>query len=141
MRADVSDTFEGIQSAPPALVVSDRAEAGARAADLIASQGMRPIGPVCIADADERLRSQVSASAVWIELDAESDGQESLLSALPKILADRPFPMIVSVPARLIDDAAAHLLDADVEIVVEGSDAERSAALALATAAGRTRGR
>ena len=78
---------------------------------------------------------QAAASAIWLELD-EDDGRRARPTARPGRAeggAGR-FPAIVAAPASLIDPIAARIRHPAIELLIDGTPADRAAALALVTA-------
>ena len=122
--------------APPPLIISGSSEAALeRASRTVAASGMRIADRVLVAETVERLRQQISLSAVWLELDGdERAGTDAVLDEINALSADRGCPAIVAAPLHMVDTLAAHIDSPDVEIVIDGDDSERAAALALAMA-------
>ena len=122
--------------APPPLIISGSSEAALeRASRTVAASGMRIADRVLVAETVERLRQQISLSAVWLELDGdERAGTDAVLDEINALSADRGCPAIVAAPLHMVDTLAAHIDSPDVEIVIGGDDSERAAALALAMA-------
>lgn len=121
--------------APPPLIISGSSEAALeRASRTVAASGMRIADRVLVAETVERLRQQISLSAVWLELDGERAGTDAVLNEINALSADRGCPAIVAAPLHMVDTLAAHIDSPDVEIVIDGDDSERAAALALAMA-------
>jgi len=82
----------------------------------------------------ERLLNQGKASAVWLELD-DYDGvaTDRLLDQVNADAAAGRTPAIVAAPARLIDPIAARLDAEGTQLLIDAGEAERIAALAVAT--------
>ena len=119
---------------PPVLVAAETAQARDRAAEAIKAAGFR-IAAVSIDEAPERIALQPAASALWIE--AEGDCGAALDRLLDRVEAEAAsgrFPAVISAPATLIDPIAARITDPNIELVVDGTTADRVAAIALATA-------
>jgi len=119
---------------PPVLVAASSDWALDQAAAAVEAAGLR-LAPVTIDEAADRLSIQAAASAVWVESD--SDGGATLDRLLDRIEAEAAsgrFPAVVAAPAALIDPIAARLTDANVELLVDPTPADRAAALAIATA-------
>ena len=120
---------------PPILICASSEPALARAAETVAASGARIGDMVPIDEAHDRIARQVSASAVWIELDRDCGAtMDRLLAEVNKGAADGRYAAVVSSTAALIDPVAAGLDDGAVELIVEAGDAERAAALAIAEA-------
>jgi DNA-binding MarR family transcriptional regulator len=80
-----------------------------------------------------RLDQQGSAEAVWLEL--EDDRVPELDRILDRIDAEAGagrFPAVIAAPQSLVDPIAARIRSSDVEIILDGTPADRVAALALA---------
>ena len=122
--------------APPPVIVSGSNEAAIeRASRTVTASGMRIADRVLVADTVDRLRQQISLSAVWLELDGEEDaGTDALLGEINALAADRGCQAIVAAPLHMVDILAAHIDSPNVEIVIGGDDSERAAALAVAMA-------
>ncbi|MFL6741240.1 MAG: hypothetical protein ACJ8EI_04220 [Sphingomicrobium sp.] len=116
----------------PVLVVGDTECARIRARQTVMMADFRVTDVADNAVACARVREQAAASALWIELD--EGAPPSLKALLDTVAARTPgirFPTIVAAPSRLLDDLAACAFSPDVELLVDASDDERFAALAL----------
>lgn len=124
---------------PPILIAGDSDPALDRAARTIAASGLRIADRVGLEQAPERIDRQVAASALWVELDADRGApMDRLLDLVNRDSRDGRYAAIVAAPADLLDAIEARLTDGSVEVVVDGDDAARSAALAVAlTESGR----
>jgi hypothetical protein len=119
---------------PPILIAASSEAARVRAARTIRATGVRIAGEVSIGEARERIERQISASAVWLELDRDGgEPLDDLLALVNRDVARGRYAAVVSAPSELIDPIVARLLDSDVEIVIDADDAQRAAALAIAT--------
>ena len=128
--ADISYSDEA-----PILVAASNAPALARAMRGIEASGRRIGATSLIADASERIERQVAVSALWLEIDEDSGGpMDALLGQVSRDVAAGRYAAIVSITAALIDPVLAPLSGSDVDLLVDAGDAERAAALALATA-------
>jgi DNA-binding MarR family transcriptional regulator len=117
----------------PILIAASSLAARARAARTIQATGIRIADEVLIADALARLDRQVSASAVWIELDEDCGGpMDELLTHVSRDVASGRYAAVVSTSSALVDPVMACLADGSVEVVVDADDAQRTAALAIA---------
>ena len=120
---------------PPILIAGDGAAALDRAARTIEASGVRIADRVGLDQARERIDRQAAASALWIELDADRGAaMDQLLDQVGRDVADGRYPAIVAMPSSLLDAVEARLSGGDVELVVDGDEATRSAALAVALA-------
>ena len=124
---------------PPVLIAGDSEAALDRAARTIIASGLRIADRVGLDRAPERIDRQVAASALWIELEADRGApMDRLLDRVNRDARDGRYAAIVAAPSELLDAIEARLTDSGVEVVVDGDDAARSAALAVAlTEAGR----
>jgi DNA-binding MarR family transcriptional regulator len=84
-----------------------------------------------------RIQQQGSASAIWLELDEASLGAPAhqLLQRIDEDVRAERYPAVVCAPRELIDDLAT--LDDSVQQIIDGDEAERMSALALAMATSR----
>jgi DNA-binding MarR family transcriptional regulator len=117
----------------PIFVAGSSDAAIARARRTVDAFGMRLAGAVAVEGASARLRQQVSASALWIELDDLGEGSEALLSACNADVRDGRYRAVVAAPLALIDPLSS-ILDDDVQLLIDAEETERTAALALAIA-------
>ena len=118
---------------PPILIAGDSDDALERAERTVAACGMRIADRVRIEAAPERLDRQAAASALWIELDADSgDPLDRLLDRVNLEAGEGRYRAIVAAPSALLDAIDARLTSSEVALVVDGDEAERSAALAVA---------
>ncbi|HEX8842062.1 MAG TPA: MarR family winged helix-turn-helix transcriptional regulator [Sphingomicrobium sp.] len=117
----------------PILVVGSSEMALANAARLIETSGLRVADRVSIETARERIERQVSASAIWVELDRDAGpAADELLTHLSRDVADGRYAAIVSATAELIDPMTSLLADSSVELIIDADETDRAAALALA---------
>jgi DNA-binding MarR family transcriptional regulator len=129
---EVQDSHSGFDR-PPILIAGDSADALDRAARTIEASGLRVADKVGLQEAPERINRQIAASALWIELEADSGApMDRLLDHVNRDLAHGRYPAIVAAPSELLDAIAARITDGNVELVVDGSEADRTAALAVA---------
>ena len=118
---------------PPVLIAGDGAAALERATRTIEASGLRIAGRVDLDQAAERIDRQAAASALWIELDADRGAaMDRLLDQVSRDVAAGRYPAIVAAPSQLLDAVEARLAGGDVDLVVDGDEATRSAALAVA---------
>jgi hypothetical protein len=119
---------------PPVLIVASSEEARARAVRTIQATGARIAAEVAVPEARERLERQVSASAVWLELDEDCGGAlDELLTHLEREVSSGRYAAVVSASSELIDPVVARIGDSGVELIIDADDAERAAAIAIAT--------
>ena len=120
---------------PPILLAASSDPAMARAERSTLGTGLRVGSRLPIAVAADRIRQQVSATALWIELDRDGgEAMDQLLAQVGRDVADGRYAAVVSATADLLDPIAASLETSAVELIIDGDDAERAAALAIATA-------
>jgi hypothetical protein len=135
MDAFTTDASTNTYSAPPPiLVAADSDSARSRAVRAVEASGHRIAALLGLEEAPDRIELQASASAIWVEL--ENDGGESmdrLLDRLDREASDGRCGCVVAAPAALVDPIFSRVSDGAVEIVIDGGDAERAAALAIAT--------
>jgi DNA-binding MarR family transcriptional regulator len=136
MTAYINDLQQCGFAAAPVLIAVDSGAALSRAQRTVEAAGLRIGASVDIAAAPQRIEQQASASAVWVELD-EDGGPilDRLLDRLNRDAAAGRYRSVVAAPASLIDALAARLEDSAVQIVIDGSESDRIAALATASTA------
>jgi hypothetical protein len=118
---------------PPILIAGDSAEALDRAARTIEASGLRIADRVGIEAAPERLERQAAASALWIELEADCGApMDRLLDQVNQDVGAARYPAVIAAPSALLDAIDARITHGAVSLVVDGDEAERSAALAVA---------
>lgn len=121
-------------SLPPILVIGQSSAAVRRARRTAQIRNMRLAEITSLEEAPERIIQQARASALWIEI--ESDPGESLdrlLAVASREAEDGRCPAIVAAPLALLDPIAAQVSNS-VQLVIDGSDADRAAALGVALA-------
>jgi len=120
---------------PPVLIAGDSEAALERAARTIEASGLRIADRIGLEQAPERIDRQAAASALWIELDGDRGALlDRLLDQVNGDAASGRYPAIVAAPAELIDPISARITEDGVALVVEGDEADRTAALAVALA-------
>jgi DNA-binding MarR family transcriptional regulator len=118
--------------AAPILIVADSDIARSRAERTIAASGYRVGASLTLREAPERLDIQAKAAAVWVELDEDGGSDmDQLLARVSSEASDGRYGATVAVPHTIIDPVDS-VVGKDVGIVVDGDDAERAAALAIA---------
>jgi DNA-binding MarR family transcriptional regulator len=121
-------------AAAPVLIVGDTSEARARACSTVAMSGLRAAGAVGIAEAEDRISSQVSASALWIELEAVDPKVDVVLSRVASDVGHQRYPAVLSVRRNILEHVEAHALDSNIDVIVDANASERAAALGVAVA-------
>ncbi|HVM23426.1 MAG TPA: MarR family winged helix-turn-helix transcriptional regulator [Sphingomicrobium sp.] len=120
---------------PPVVIAATSVAAMSRAVSTVHASGFRVAAEVPLGEARSRIERQATARAVWLELDADCGGaMDELLQRISRDVNDGRYAAVVSTTAALIDPVMASLPDSRVEIVIDGSDSDRVAALALAAA-------
>lgn len=118
---------------PPILIAGDCEAALDRAARTVSAAGLRIADRVGLEQAPERIDRQVAASALWIELDSDRGApMDRLLDRVNRDAGEGRYPAIIAAPTELLDAIEARITDGGIEVVVDGDDAVRSAALAVA---------
>jgi hypothetical protein len=115
------------------LIAGDSEAARERAGRTVSASGFRIADRVGLDGAVDRIDRQVSASALWVELD--EDGGEAMDALLDRLNADAArgrYSAVVAAGADLVDPVTARLTDHSVQLVIDGSEADRTAALAVA---------
>jgi DNA-binding MarR family transcriptional regulator len=134
MNASVYPISSGLESygSPPVLIAAS-SEAGARRAAETADGADLPFVSIPLEAMLTRLDQQGSAEAIWLEL--EDDTGPELDRILDRIEAEAGagrFPAIIAAPQSLVDPIVTRIRHPDVELVFDGTPADRAAALALA---------
>src|SRR5260370_21929313 len=139
MDAFLSDSAALIYSdRPPVLLAASSEAAMSRAQRTMEASGLRVGAQMSIEIAGERIEQQVAATALWIELDRDCGGpMDELLKHVSRDVAGGRYAAVVSATAPLLDPLAARLDQSAVELIVDAEEAERAAALAIATATHR----
>jgi len=124
---------------PPILVSGDSESALARGRAAVAMSGLRLADAVPLGEAVERMRRQAAASALWIELDDDDDtsAAEELLDHVAKDVAEGRYCAVLAVTSERLDAVSAHAFDTNIDVIVDGDEAGRAAALAIAMSGAR----
>ena len=121
---------------PPVLLAASSSAAMIRAERTIDAHGLRIGARLPVEDALARIKAQPSASAVWLELDRDCGSEmDELLSQVSHDVSRGLYAGVISVTQPLLDAVSARIDDLAIEIVVEGDEAQRAAALTIAVAA------
>ena len=119
----------------PVLIGATSDAAMARAVQTIEAAGCRIGDRMTIGSARERIERQITASAIWIELDRDCGAEmDEVLNFIATQAAGRQFGAVIASTSELIDPVMARVDDSAIEVIVDADDAERVAALALAAA-------
>ena len=123
----------------PILIVADSEAARRRAERTIDASGHRIAATVTLEEAPARLEIQARAVAVWVELDVDGgSAMDRLLDIVGADAADGRYGAIVAAPREIVDAVDSRVGTGEVAVVIDGDDAERAAALAIAlSSAGR----
>jgi hypothetical protein len=128
-RADIN-----YSDSPPILVAATSDAAMLRALSTIEASGVRVADKVAVGAARERIERQISATAIWLELDEDCGGpMDELLGLVSRDVASGRYAAVVSTAGALLDPIMARLEDRSVEVIVDADEADRAAALAIAT--------
>ena len=132
LTIDSSPTYGG----PPPMLIAATSDAALRrarqTADLL---GVRVGAQLDVDSALERLGQQVSASAIWIEVDEQCGaGLDRLLDAVDELVASRRIGAVLSLTEDVIDSLGRRIFDSTAQIVIDADALERAASLATATA-------
>lgn len=119
----------------PVLIAGSSEAALSRAARAVEACGLRIAAAVRVEQAVERIERQVSASALWLELDTDTGPSlDALLERTKRQVVDRGWSAVVSASVDLLDPVVARIDGCGIEIVIDGDDAARATALAVALA-------
>jgi hypothetical protein len=135
MDALLTEPVFSYDGPPPLLVAGTSETAFRRVRDTAAAAGLRVGGEVGISAARDRLRQQVSASAIWIEIDRDCGAElDGLLDDVDALVARRPVGAVVSMTSTMLDLLGQRLFDSGLQFIVDADALERAASLATATA-------
>jgi hypothetical protein len=122
----------------PVLIAGDSEASLRKAALTLEAAGARIGAAVMLEQAAERIALQASASALWVEMERDGGAtMDRLLAQVASDAGDGRYPVIVSAGRDLLDPIVSGVGSAPVEIVIDGDDAERAAAFAVATSVRR----
>lgn len=120
-------------SLPPIIVAGSSPAARARAVAQVEAAGFRLADAVGIEAAVGRIDDQAATSAVWVELDRDEGAPlDALLDRINRDADAGIYAGIVAGGASLIDPLLARVTSNRVEVLIDGAESERAAALALA---------
>ncbi|HET7282984.1 MAG TPA: hypothetical protein VFI67_11780 [Sphingomicrobium sp.] len=127
-RAAASE-FDG----PPVLIAATSDAAISRAHRTIEAASLRVGAAIPLDQAINRIAIQPRAAAIWIEIDRDcGDELDDLLDLVVEGVGDHRYPAVVSTTADVLDAVVARVDDSAVELVVNGGEADRVAALSIA---------
>lgn len=125
---------ESYSLSAPVLIAGDSDAALQRAARTVEAAGARIGAVVPLDGAADRIALQASASAVWIELDQDGGpAMDRLLNQVSNDVMDGRYTAVVSGKRDLVDLLFCQIGGSPVELLIDGDEAERAAALAIAT--------
>ena len=133
MHAFPADATNSKYDLPPVLIIAQTEAAATAARRAVISAGYRVADSVGLTEAPARMGLQARTSAIWIEVETEGDGLDAALEAIASDARTGRHGAVVAAPASMIDILAARCVEPNVELVIDGSDAERAAALAIVT--------
>src|ERR1044071_443493 len=120
-----------IFSASPVLIAGDSDAALDRAGRTVEAAGARIGAILPLGAAADRIALQASASAVWIELDQDGGpAMDRLLQQVSSDVVDGRYSAIVAASNDLVDVLFCGIGGSPVQLVIDGDEAERTAALA-----------
>ena len=133
---------DSYSNSAPVLIAGDTDAALQRATRTVEAAGAR-IGAVVPLDAAaDRIALQASATAVWIELERDSGpAMDRLLAQVNGDASEGRYSAVVAAPTALVDLLFMQVGGAPIELVIDGDDSERAAALAIATSGVHRAGR
>ena len=125
------DSYSG---SAPVLIAGDTDLALQRAARTVEAAGGRIGAIIPLGAAADRIALQASVTAVWIELDHDGGrAMDRLLAQVSADARDGRYTAVVAAPTALVDLLFMQVGGAPIELVIDGNDGERAAALAVAT--------
>ncbi|MES2327104.1 MAG: MarR family winged helix-turn-helix transcriptional regulator [Pseudomonadota bacterium] len=134
MDAISTDSDLNYADSPPMLVAASSERAMGLAEHSAAAAGLRVGARLPIEQAAERIEQQIAATAVWVELDRDGGpAMDELLAKIGKDVDDGRYAAVVSATSDLLDPIAASLDGSGVELIIDAGEADRVAALAIAT--------
>jgi hypothetical protein len=134
MDAISTDADLNYADSPPMLVAASSDRAMGLAEESAAAAGLRVGARLPIEEAGERIEQQIAATAVWVELDRDGgQAMDELLAKIGRDVDDGRYAAVVSATSDLLDPIAASLDGSGVELIIDAGEADRVAALAIAT--------
>jgi DNA-binding MarR family transcriptional regulator len=134
MNASLYPVSAGLDfyGAAPILIAAS-SEAAARRAAETADGAEMPFVSIPIDAVLSRLDQQMSAAAFWLEVDDDPGPElDRILDRIDCEVGAGRFPAVIAMSASLIDPVVARIRHRDIELVIDGTPADRAAALALA---------
>jgi len=125
---------QSLSHSSPVLIAGDSDAALQRAARTVEAAGARIGAVVPLDGAADRIALQAAASAVWIELDQDGGpAMDRLLHQVSNDVLDGRYAAVVSGKKDLVDLLFCQIGGSPVDLLIDGDEAERTAALAIAT--------
>ena len=120
-------------ASPPVLIAGNSDAALQRAARTVEASGAR-IGAIVPLDAAaDRIALQAAATAVWIELDHDGGpAMDRLLHQVSSDVLDGRYSAVVAASNDLVDLLFCQIGGSPIELIINGNEGERAAALAVA---------
>jgi DNA-binding MarR family transcriptional regulator len=116
-------------------LIAASSERGARRAAEIAEGAGYPVFSIPVEGVLARLEQQGQAAAFWLELEDDiGPDLDRILDRIDCEVGAGRFPAIIAAPSSLIDPIFTRIRNPDIEVVVDGTAADRAAALAIAAA-------
>ena len=134
MNASVYPVASGLDhyGAPPILIAASSEAAARRAAETI--DGNSPFFSIPIDQLLSRLDRQGSAAALWLELEDDLGPElDCILDRIDAEVGAGTFPAIIAAPQSMVDPIFTRIRQPDIELLFDGTPADRAAALALAS--------
>jgi DNA-binding MarR family transcriptional regulator len=123
---------------PPILIAADTEAATVRARATIAAAGLRIGDAVGIEEASARLERQAAASALWLELDGDfGSAVDQVLERVAADASEERYCAVVAVPASQVDRLGAFAFEPNIDVILDATEDERIAALAVAVSEAR----
>lgn len=122
----------------PILIAGTSDAALGGAASFLEASGARIAARVPIGAAPSRIEEQVCSSAIWIEVDRDCGRElDTLIAQVSRDVRNGRYGAVLSIRSDLIDRVFAEVDEPDIEILIDGDEAERAAALAIALSTSR----
>lgn len=120
---------------PPVLIAGSSEAALDRAGRTVEAIGLRIADRVTVEAAVDRIDRQASASAFWLELDADAGPVlDTLLDRMERDAHQGRYAAVVSTKPALLDPVFARAGGGNIDLLVDADDTERAAVLSLALA-------
>jgi len=133
MNASIYPVASGLDhyGVPPILIAASSESAARRAAEAVDAD--TPYCAVPIGDLLARLDRQGSAAALWLELDDDPGPElDGILDRIDAEVGAGRFAAIIAAPQAMVDPIFTRIRHPDIELLIDGTPADRAAALALA---------